>query len=71
MCEQSGVSHILDGPCRWCGYNGPLYWQSGSHQAGCPWFAVGGAIERANRVGYVRDPYSRAPAEAPAREDVR
>ena len=36
----------LDAPCKWCGYNGPSYWQSGSHSKECPWHKVGGSSDR-------------------------
>jgi hypothetical protein len=38
----------LAAPCRWCGYNGPDYWQAGSHADECPWLKVGGSHERAH-----------------------
>lgn len=45
-----GVEHdmprVLDAPCFWCGYNGELYWQAGSHAESCPWRNVGGVVDR-------------------------
>ena len=38
----------LDAPCRWCGYNGSGYWQSGTHADGCPWHHIGGELQRVN-----------------------
>ena len=32
---------LLTAPCLWCGYNGPRYWQIGSHSSDCPYFPVG------------------------------
>ena len=40
-------SERLEAPCRWCGHNGPEYWQAGSHTEDCPWHKVGGEHERA------------------------
>lgn len=37
----------LAAPCRWCGFNGPEYWQSGTHTSECPWHKIGGQHERA------------------------
>ena len=36
----------LNAPCMFCGYNGPLYWQAGSHEHDCPFLKVGGGLER-------------------------
>jgi hypothetical protein len=36
----------LDAPCKWCGYNGPGYWQKGTHTEACPWHKVGGSEDR-------------------------
>jgi len=38
---------LLDAPCVFCGYNGPGYWQAGTHKPECPWHGVGGYDERA------------------------
>ena len=27
---------LFNGPCPFCGYNGPGYWQPGTHADGCP-----------------------------------
>lgn len=40
------MTDILDAPCRWCGYNGPGYYQAGTHDKTCPWHRVGGQAER-------------------------
>ena len=37
---------LIDAPCIFCGYNGPGYFQRGSHKVGCPWHSIGGAQER-------------------------
>jgi hypothetical protein len=36
----------LYAPCKWCGYNGPGYWQAGTHSVACPWRTVGGEASR-------------------------
>jgi hypothetical protein len=33
-------------PCIFCGYNGPNYFQAGTHAMSCPWREVGGATAR-------------------------
>jgi hypothetical protein len=40
------MNKLLDAPCRWCGYNGEMYWQAHSHADDCPWYEVGGGIRR-------------------------
>ena len=37
---------LLDAPCIFCGYNGPGYWQAGTHSLECPWHGIGGFDER-------------------------
>lgn len=37
---------LLEAPCHWCGYNGPNYWQAGTHHEGCPVRGIGGMVER-------------------------
>lgn len=32
------MSSLLDAPCIFCGYNGPDYWQIGSHNDDCPFY---------------------------------
>lgn len=41
---------LLAAPCKFCGYNGPGYWQKGSHGADCPWREIGGDKERLNQL---------------------
>lgn len=48
--------HLLDAPCLWCGYNGAGYFQTGTHSENCPWHNVGGAMERGDKLPYVRYP---------------
>ena len=38
--------NLVEAPCVFCGYNGPNYWQAGSHDKNCPWHDVGGGYER-------------------------
>ena len=41
------ISHnLFDAPCVFCGYNGPNYYQAGTHDKKCPWHRVGGYDER-------------------------
>ena len=44
------LNDLLDAPCRFCGYNGPRYWQSGTHDYECPWHKISGADERQKKV---------------------
>ena len=37
---------LLDAPCNFCGYNGPGYFQAGTHYLQCVWYSVGGYSER-------------------------
>jgi len=32
---------LLTGPCKFCGYNGPGYYQKYTHDRSCPWFRIG------------------------------
>jgi hypothetical protein len=59
----------LEAPCVWCGYNGPDYWQSGTHAYECPCFKVGGMIAREEMLG-VKHPKEPTPAkpEAPKQD---
>lgn len=41
-----GAEALLDAPCIDCGYNGPGYWQAGTHAETCRWRNVGGEAER-------------------------
>lgn len=34
---------ILSAPCIFCHYNGPKYWQAGTHAKNCPFHNIGGA----------------------------
>jgi len=38
---------LLEAPCIFCGYNGPGYWQAGTHTLDCPWHGIGCLSERA------------------------
>lgn len=38
--------NFLEAPCAFCGYNGPNYWQKGTHAVHCPWSNIGGAADR-------------------------
>ena len=40
------VYRLLGAPCVFCGYNGPGYWQSGTHDWRCPWYWRVGFEER-------------------------
>lgn len=40
------MDDMLDAPCLWCGYKGAGYWQTGTHDKGCPWYGIGGKAER-------------------------
>jgi hypothetical protein len=37
---------ILRAPCVFCAYRGAGYYQTGTHNAGCPWREIGGRSER-------------------------
>lgn len=41
----------LNAPCRICEYNGKNYWQAGSHEPWCPWYRVGGLMDRSKLIG--------------------
>lgn len=43
---RENASDVLMAPCRWCAYNGPGYWQEGTHAASCPWRKIGGEVAR-------------------------
>jgi len=51
-----GERDLLAAPCRWCGYNGPDYWQPGTHPESCPWHRVGGRVARRDLLGVVAVP---------------
>ena len=38
-------------PCMFCGYNGPGYFQKGTHASACPYYGVGGLAERKEMIG--------------------
>jgi hypothetical protein len=40
----------LKAPCVFCGYNGPRYWQSGTHHHLCPWYKRSGVHDRKNAL---------------------
>ncbi len=42
--------HILDAPCVFCGYNGPGYWQTGTHAKDCPWHDIGSIAYREEEI---------------------
>ena len=37
---------LFDGPCKFCGYNGPGYFEAGTHYLQCVWYSVGGYSKR-------------------------
>ena len=37
---------MLAPPCKWCGYDGPGYWQQFTHRRDCPWYGLGGSSRR-------------------------
>ena len=40
------IDILLKPPCRVCGYNGPRYYQSGTHAKYCFFYNIGGLNER-------------------------
>lgn len=40
----------LGAKCVFCSYNGPGYWQPGTHSKSCPWHSVGGMDERRKKL---------------------
>jgi hypothetical protein len=48
VCDKWNYSFeaILDAPCKWCGYDGPDYWQENTHGHDCVWRSVGGLWDR-------------------------
>lgn len=44
------MTQILEPPCAFCGYNGPRYWQTKSHDERCPWYNIPGDIGRQKRL---------------------
>lgn len=41
------IKYILyKGPCIFCGYFGPNYWQTGSHKDNCIFYNIGGGVDR-------------------------
>lgn len=53
----------LNAPCKFCGYFGRGYWQSGTHLKKCPFYSIGG--EEA-RLEYLHNPYT-----TPEQKDAR
>jgi hypothetical protein len=37
---------VLNGPCVFCGYNGPGYWSAMTHDEHCPFYRVSGKARR-------------------------
>jgi len=37
---------LLGAPCTFCKYNGPGFFQAGTHKKSCPWHHIGGYSER-------------------------
>lgn len=48
---------LLDAPCVFCGYNSLSYWQAKTHSKLCPWYSVGGIVERKSMLRKVIDAY--------------
>lgn len=46
MSDESKLNDLLSAPCGCCGYNGPGYWQAGTHKESCPFFTIGGETDR-------------------------
>lgn len=44
------LAELLEGPCIFCKYNGPRYYEAGSHQQSCPWYQVAGIDTRYDRL---------------------
>lgn len=42
------ILSLLEGPCIFCKYDGPNYYQAGTHSPRCPFNQVGGADTRYN-----------------------
>ena len=40
------IEGLLKAPCRVCGYNGPGYYQAGTHSKDCFFYTIGGLEER-------------------------
>lgn len=40
------IDKLIQAPCPFCGYNGPEYWQKGTHASACPYYVAGGREER-------------------------
>jgi len=48
--------NLLEAPCVFCGYNGPRYWQAGTHAEDCPWRVIGGIARREQKLrGVIED----------------
>jgi hypothetical protein len=43
-------SDILESPCVFCGYNGDWYWRTHTHEKSCPWYKIGGEVERKSQL---------------------
>jgi hypothetical protein len=37
---------LINAPCPFCTYNGPGYFQKGTHASACPYYSVGGKEQR-------------------------
>jgi len=47
------LDDFLEAPCKFCKYNGPGYWQVGTHAESCPWRDIGGEADRKGRLPQV------------------
>ena len=46
----SNIEKLLNAPCICCGYNGRGYWQKETHDYYCPFYEVGGVLDRIEKV---------------------
>ena len=44
------LDELLDAPCIFCNYNGQGYYQAHTHKVWCPFYEIGGDIERENAI---------------------
>ncbi len=68
--KQKVAQNMLTAPCRWCGYNGPDYWQKGTHATDCPWWRIGGEVDR-ERALVAPAPIKRADEMQPVVDELR